>query len=194
MLFANVQFLIHVWDYSVVRGGLGVLPIAVSSMVVSPLTGRLGVRFGVRRVGVPGVALVALGAALQAAVLESGERAFLTAWIPTTAIIGMGMALTYPMIALACVQGVGGDDFSVASATNRTALQVGNAIGLATVIAILGASAAETIHEFRLAWVVLAGVSLLCALAIAATSPFRRTDRPRAAPTAVVVSSVVEAG
>ncbi len=174
MLFANVQFLINIWGYSVVRAGLGVLPIAVASMLASPIAGRLGIRYGVRRVGVPGTLVIAVGVAFQALVLQSDHRAFAAAWIPATSIIGVGMALTYPMIALACVQGVDGDNFSVASATNRTALQVGNAIGLSTVIAILGASAAETMHEFRLAWTVLTIVSLLCGLAIAATSPLRR--------------------
>ncbi len=194
MLFANVQFLVNIWGYSVVRAGLGVLPIAVASMLMSPVTGRLGNRFGVRRVGVPGAVLVGLGVAIQAAVLEGGDAAFLTRFVPATALIGMGMALTYPMIAMACVQGVRGIDFSVASAANRTALQVGNAIGLATVIAILGASNAGTIREFRLAWVVLAVLALGCGLAIAATGPMRRTDRSGAEPVLMAISPRVEPG
>ena len=42
------------------------------------------------------------------------------------------------MIRPACVRGVEGSDLSVASAANRMTLQIGNAVGIALVIAILG--------------------------------------------------------
>jgi hypothetical protein len=42
------------------------------------------------------------------------------------------------MIAAISVRGVPSAELSVASASNRTALQIGNAVGIAVVIAVLG--------------------------------------------------------
>jgi NTE family protein len=155
------------------------LPLGLASIVSSLLVGRLGNRFGERAVGLPGSLVVASGMGYLA--WRAGpSAAFVRDWLPGGAIIGFGMGLTYPMIGAACVREVGMSDLSVASASNRMTLQIGNAIGIALVIAILGdAHGVETLDRMRVAWAVTAGLAVAVGGAIAALGPPRRALRAR---------------
>ena len=167
LLFSSVLFLRDVWDYSIVASGSGLLPLALAATLVSLVVGRLGVRFGERAVGVPGVLVVAVGLLWHVWQVDA-EPAFWSAWAPGMAIIGLGMGATYPMIGAACVREVDTADLSVASASNRTTLQIGNAIGIALVIAILGdAEGTDALDRMHVAWVVLAGLSVAVGVALA---------------------------
>jgi hypothetical protein len=93
---------------------------------------------------------------------------FVGAWLPGGLLVGFGMGLTYPMIGSACVREVSGSDLSVASASNRMTLQIGNAIGIALVIAILGDSSGHALeHPMRVAWAVTAVIELSVTIAMA---------------------------
>jgi MFS family permease len=167
LLFATVLFLRDVWDYDIVRAGLGLLPLAVASLASSLFCGRLGNRYGERAVAVPGSLIVAAGMAWFA--WRVGEHPnFVGAWLPGGLLVGFGMGLTYPMIGSACVREVSGSDLSVASASNRMTLQIGNAIGIALVIAILGDSSGHALeHPMRVAWAVTAVIELSVTIAMA---------------------------
>jgi MFS family permease len=162
-----VLFLGDVWDYDIFRAGLGLLPLAVSSLVSSLFCGRLGNRYGERAVAVPGSLIVAAGMAWFA--WRVGEHPdFVGAWLPGGVLVGFGMGLTYPMIGAACVREVSGSDLSVASASNRMTLQIGNAIGIALVIAILGDATGHAVaHPMRVAWAVTAAIELTVTLTMA---------------------------
>ena len=167
LLFSSVLFLRQVWGYSVVASGSGLLPLALSATMVSLIVGRLGVRFGERAVGGPGVCIVAMGLLFNAWQVEATPH-FWSAWVPGMMMIGLGMGFTFPMIGSACVREVDQADLSVASASNRTMLQVGNAIGIALLIAILGdAEGVDALGRLRAAWIVLAGLSVSVAVALA---------------------------
>jgi hypothetical protein len=90
-------------------------------------------------------------------------------------LLGYGIAAAFPMIAVACVRGIGADELSLATATNRTFLQLGNAIGIASVVAVLGAAKGpDALGEFRLAWVLLAGLAVACSAAVFVTGSTTR--------------------
>jgi EmrB/QacA subfamily drug resistance transporter len=155
VLFSNVQFLNVVWQRSVFESGLGLLPLALTAAVVAPFAGRLGARFGERAVAVPGALVIAAGIAGYR-VFATEEVHYVARWLPGCFLFGAGLALTYPMIAAISVRGVPSNELSVASASNRTALQVGNAVGIALVIAVLGdPRGPEALASFRRAWVVM---------------------------------------
>jgi EmrB/QacA subfamily drug resistance transporter len=163
LLFSTVLFLRDVWGYSVVAAGSGLLPLAVTSALVSMFVGRLGNRFGERALAVPGACIVACGMGWYGWRLGS-DAAFVRQWLPGGMMIGFGMGLTYPMIGSACVRDVSTSELSVASAANRTTLQIGNAIGIALVLAIIGDVAGEAMHDrMRVAWVVTAVLALAVA-------------------------------
>jgi MFS family permease len=167
LLFGTVLFLREVWDYDIVDAGLGLMPLAVSSLFTSWIGGRLGNRYGERAVAVPGSLIVAGGMAWLAWRVGAHPE-FVRDWLPGGTLLGAGMGLAYPMIGSAGVRGVGGEDLSVASATNRMTLQIGNAVGIALVIAILGdATGHAMLDQMRIAWVVTAAIVLGAALTLA---------------------------
>jgi hypothetical protein len=171
VLFSNVQFLDVVWQRSVFEAGLGLLPLALTAAIVAPFAGRLGAAFGEGAVAVPGALVIAAGIGSYR-VLATEEVHYVTRWLPGCILFGAGLALTYPMIAAISVRGVGSGELSVASASNRTALQIGNAVGIALVIAVLGdPRGPDALASFRRAWVVMAVGAVVTALALASVGP-----------------------
>ena len=167
VLFSNVQFLNLVWRRSVFESGLGLLPLALTAAIVAPFAGRLGARFGERAVAVPGALVIAAGITTYR-IFAGTDVHYFGRWLPGCVLFGTGLALTYPMIAAISVRGVESADLSVASASNRTALQIGNAVGIAVVIAVLGdPRGPEALGSFRRAWVAMVAGAVVTAVAIA---------------------------
>lgn len=170
---ANVLFLRDVWGYSLIGAGFGALPASLMAMAVAKGVGRAGVRHGEVAVGVPG-ALSIFAAMVWLRTLVDADARYWVAWLPASLLLGLGIAATFPMIAVAVVRGIGADQLSLATATNRTFLQLGNAIGIAAVVAVLGtASGAGALASFRTAWALLGALALACALAVAITGSTR---------------------
>lgn len=166
LLFSTVFFLREVWGYSLVRAGLGLSPLAIAAAAVSLGVGRLGNRYG-ERVAALGAVIVAAAMVLYALRVHEA-RAMWNVWVPVTVALGLGMGITYPLIASAAVRDVSYADLSVASASNRMALQIGNALGIALVFAIIGpARGADVLAPMRHAWIVTAVLSLAVAAAMA---------------------------
>jgi MFS family permease len=155
------------------------------AIAVAPFVGRLGNRFGPRAVAVPGAVLIAAGVFFYRGVVGP-DPSFWTHWLPGGLLTGAGIAATFPMISVSAVLDVDERDRSVVSATNRMALQIGNAIGIALVVAILGAVPTPgSLPDFRLAWTTLGALALGCA---ALTATFRRApSRARSARAPVAV-------
>jgi EmrB/QacA subfamily drug resistance transporter len=160
LLFGIVRFLRQGWDYSITNSGAGLLPLAIASMATSFFAGRLGNRFGERAVAAPSCVIIAGGLAMLAWRLGP-EPAFWSDWVPGAAVIGFGMGTSYAMVGAACVREVDRKDLSVASAANRMTLQIGNAIGIALTIAIIGdAKGHAIIDPMRHAFMVMAVLAL----------------------------------
>ena len=171
---ANVLFLRDVWGYTLLGAGFGALPSSLTAMFSARFVGRMGVRHGEVAVGVPG-ALSIVAAMVWFRVLVDSHAHYWIDWLPGSMMLGFGIAAAFPMVAVAVVRGVGAGDLSVATATNRTFLQLGNAIGIAVVVAVLGAStSADSLPDFRAAWITLAVLGVVCASAIAVTGSTRR--------------------
>jgi MFS family permease len=177
VLFSNVQFLNVVWQRSVFESGLALLPLALTAAIVAPFAGRLGAAFGERAVAVPGAVVIALGIASYR-LFATADVHYVSRWLPGCFLFGAGLALTYPMIASISVRGVAGADLSVASASNRTALQIGNAVGIAVVIAVLGdPRGPEALASFRRAWLVMIAGAVVTATALATVGRPRPSGR-----------------
>ena len=163
----NVLFLRDVWGYSLVAAGFGALPTSVAAMLAARPVGRLGVRYGERALGIPG-ALCIIAALVWFRVFADEGGNYWFGYVPGVTIVGLGIAASFPMIATAVVRDTPPAEFSLASATNRTFIQIGNAIGVAVPVGVLSRSAAiGSFADFRLAWVLLAGLGGGCAVAVA---------------------------
>lgn len=168
MLLGNILFLTGEWHYSILRAGLAVTPGPLVVAAVSGPAGRVAARRGFRPVLVVGFAVFALGLSLYAT--RVGIRPdYLGTWLPATLVGGLGIGLTFPVLGAAAVASLAPDRFAVGSAVNQTARQVGGALGVAVLVAILGPTRSPLgalgpfrhLWEFAAAMAVLAGVTSL---------------------------------
>ncbi|HUP72968.1 MAG TPA: MFS transporter [Acidimicrobiales bacterium] len=173
LLLANVLFLTEVWNYSIVRAGLAMSPSPIVAALAAPLVGRFGARLGERTIGVPG-ALILASAVLWFRYHVDVEPNYWTDWFPGAVMAGLGINTAFPMLQSAGVRDVGAARFSIANASTRAALQLGTAVGVAVLVAILG-DRSNTVSDFRAAWLMIAIFSVTTALLIA---PIPRVSRP----------------
>jgi EmrB/QacA subfamily drug resistance transporter len=162
MLLGNILFLTSVWHYSILRAGLSVTPGPLVVAVVSGPAGRLAGRFGFRRVLTSGFVVFTLG------VLWYVWRVHLTPdypalWLPGTLIVGLGIGLTFPVLSAAAVSSLEPSRYSVGSAVNQTARQIGGALGVAILVVILGTpkTPVAALDNFHHLWIYIATMAAL---------------------------------
>jgi NTE family protein len=182
----NVLFLTTVWRYSILKAGLALTPGPFVAMAVAGPASRAVGRLGHRRVVVPGALVWAGGMAYFATQL--GVTAdFLGQWLPGMMILGIGAGLTFPTLSGAAVGSVPGPRFAIATSLNSVARQLGAALGVAVLIAILSNPApAQVLHAFQHGWLFagacfLAGSLASLALVVARPDDDLQTHSPSGA-------------
>jgi EmrB/QacA subfamily drug resistance transporter len=173
-ILVNVLFLNGVWHYSILRTALAILPGPLLAAVSAPIAGRLADRHGYRWVVVPGASFFALGALLMAVAMPA-HPAYLTHFLPVQLLIGVSIGTTMSTLGAAASQALPPAQFGAGSAVSSAARQLGAVLGVALVIAVLGAPApADVLRAFHEAWAitaVLAGGTMLLSLGL----PSRRS-------------------
>ena len=114
-------------------------------------------RFGTTRPIVVGMAAFVAGYALF--LRFDGSPSFLDLMLPTMLLIGFGFALCFPSQNIQAVAGVPDHEQGLASGLVNTSFQVGGAIGLAIVTAVV--SGETTLDAFRPAIAVVTGLAAL---------------------------------
>jgi EmrB/QacA subfamily drug resistance transporter len=184
MLLGNILFLQHVWHYSVVDAGLAVTPGPFVVACVSSSAGKLANRIGFRTVLLCGSGVLAAGLLLYA-VRVGVAPDYVGVWLPSTLLIGLGIGLTFPVLGATAVSSLAPERFSVGSAVNQTARQVGGSVGVAVLVVILGStSAVPALSSFRHLWEFAAAMAILSGF-VCCLLPRRSVSNPTA--------SVVEA-
>ena len=162
----NVLFLTGVWQYSILEAGLAITPGPFVAAAVAGPTSRLAQRFGHRPVLVVGGLIWA--AAIYWFVARVGMTPdFLGEWLPGVIMLGIGAGTLFPNLSGAAVASAPGEAFGTATGLNSVARQVGAALGVAVVVAIIGAPGPEdAARVFDNAWtfsaVCLAVSALIC--------------------------------
>ena len=151
MLLGNILFLTGVWHYSILAAGLAVTPGPMVVAIVAGPAGRL------RAGSAPAGAAVRVGGACpRARALRAAGRTaprLPVVWLPSTLLAGLGIGLTFPVLGATAVSSLHRDRYSVGSAVNRTARQVGGSIGVALLVVLLGTSnAVPALSSFRHLW------------------------------------------
>ncbi len=161
-LLLNALFQIDVWHYSELAAGVGMMPTAIASALVSGPAGRLIDRYGPRWVGFLGVAIFAAG--LFMLVVGTDGRPNLVVWIPSCTLVGIGIGMSYAAFGSTAVRSAPFTSFGLASALNATARQMGAVLGVALTVTILGRpTAGEALGTFHHAWIVSISFSLVAA-------------------------------
>ena len=196
MLLGNILFLTGVWEYSIMRAGLAVTPGPLVVALVAGQAGKLAGRIGYRPILLAGATCFA-GGLLWYVSQVGAEPAYVREWLPGTLIVGLGVALTFPVLSAAAVSSLPPHRFAVGSAVNQTARQIGGALGIAVLVMLLGEpeGTADALARFDRLW--LFGASAAIVSGIIGSMIPRPVPQvavaPAAAPTAGPVAVVDEA-
>ena len=130
-------FLLDVQGRGPVEAGLVLAPLALVAFVVSSAAGRASERVPLRAALVAGMLITAAGVlGLRAGI---GEHAAWPALLPGLAVTGVGVGLANPLVTFAHLGVLPPAQGGLASALNNTARQIGLAIGIAVLGALLEA-------------------------------------------------------
>jgi MFS family permease len=136
LLLIGVLFTVQVWAYSPLQAGLALTPGAIVAAIVAFRVAPVVATRGVRTVIVGGaVALAAAGAACALAL--PAQPAFLAFWLPVGVLIGIGTGAITAGISTAAALSVAPARFAAAVGLNQTSRQVGGALGVAVLAALL---------------------------------------------------------
>jgi MFS family permease len=178
--FVMTLYLQTLNGWSAIQTALAFLPAGLLVALLSTRIGPIVDRIGTSR-------LVALGAlsfatGYTAIALRGIDIApsYILELLPTMLLLGLGFALSFPTLNIAGTSGVGDHEQGLASGLVQTSFQVGGAIGLAVVSAIITGHAGGStdtgviLDAYRTALIVVTGVAI-AGLAIALSGlGFRR--------------------
>jgi MFS family permease len=155
--FVGTLYLQVMHGWSPVETALAFLPggllVAFGSSRIGPLIDR----FGTARVIVVGMAAFVAGYALF--LRFDGSPSFVDLMLPTMLLIGFGFALAFPSQNIQAVAGIPDHEQGLASGLVNTSFQLGGAIGLAIVTAVV--SGETSLDAFRPAIAVVTGLAAL---------------------------------
>ena len=179
---ANVLFLVGVWQYSVLKAGLAITPGPFIAAAVAGPTSRLAERFGHRLVLVAGGLF--WGGAVYWFVARVGITPdFIGEWLPGMILLGIGAGTLFPNLSGAAVASAPGEAFATATGLNAVARQLGAALGVAAVIAIIGTPGPqEAANAFDSAWTFAAVCLTSAGLGCLGVSRLRTEDDVRRTP------------
>jgi EmrB/QacA subfamily drug resistance transporter len=187
-LFLNTLYLQDVRHLSALHAGLYLLPLAAMGIVFSPISGRLvGTRGSRPSLAVAGIMITASALMLTRLTDRTGTLYLLAANL----VFGIGFGLVNPPITNTAVTGMPAAQAGVAAAVASTSRQVGVALGVALVGAIVSGGIVRAIGPgFAVAthaawWVITAlGVAVLVLGLTTTTEWAQRTARRTADRTA----------
>jgi EmrB/QacA subfamily drug resistance transporter len=174
MLLTGVLFLTGVWHEGVLTAGLMLFPGPAMATLFSIPSARLGARVGYRIPGMLGSALFAVGS-LWYIVRTGSHPDYAGSYLPGTLVTGAGVGLVIPTLTGAGASSLAPERFATGAAVLTMGRQIGAALGIAVLVAVLGTSA-HVAGDFHPAWLVtviaaLAGGMTLAALPAGARAP-----------------------
>ncbi|HZQ81387.1 MAG TPA: DHA2 family efflux MFS transporter permease subunit [Gaiellaceae bacterium] len=153
LLLSNALFLTGVWHYSTLRAGVALTPGPLMAATFSPIAGRLSDRFGQRVVAVPGGLVFALGLLLFATRIGAAPH-YATVFLPATFLTGAGVGLSFGSFGSAAVAELPRDRFSTGSGLFSMFRQLAAVVGIAVLVALLGAGGAN-VATFHHVWTLM---------------------------------------
>ena len=162
MLLSIVLWMQDAWGWSALRTGLGLAPGPLMVPLFTFLvTGRLLARYGPGLVIGIGTAVFAAGVSWWAVTVQLNPD-YLTV-LPGMVVTGIGVGLTLPSLMSTAASSLPPPSFATGSAVVNMLRQVGFAIGVAMLVAVLGnpAGRAAELTAFRHGWWATAAAALV---------------------------------
>ncbi len=142
-LFVLTQYLQLVHGYSTLAAGVRALPFAFAMGAVSPVSGVLAGRFGVRRIVPAGMALMGAGLWWLSNVSAATGYPHLAVAV---VMMGAGMGLIMAPASESIMSALPHEQAGAGSAINDTVREVGGALGVAVVGSIVSAAYRSQLH------------------------------------------------
>src|SRR5262252_7901154 len=183
--FLVTQYLQIMAGWSALGTAMAFLPAGVLVAVSTPRMGSVLDRFGPARVAAAGFACLAMGYTLFLRVGPAPD--YPAVILPSLLLIGAAFGLGFTALNILATAGVADHEQGLASGILQTSFQVGGAIVLAVVTAVIDARGADhaisahALAAYRPALAVITGIAVL-GLGVALTG--LRSPRPRPAPAA----------
>ncbi len=167
-LLTNVLWLTYVWNYSVLRAGMALVPAALIAAVVAGVLGPIAAKRGYRLFIIPGALIWAASYVWYATQVGTTPQ-FLTEWLPGQVLSGIGVGMTLPLLGSAALAAVPGGRYATASAVGSSSRQLGGVLGIALLVVIIGTpTPLTTVDSFRTGW----WMSVACFVATAIFAAF----------------------
>ncbi|MDA0164650.1 MFS transporter [Solirubrobacter ginsenosidimutans] len=168
--FVATLYLQKTLQWSALETALAFLPAGLFVAVGAPRMGTVITRYGTAK---PIVASTVAFAAGYALFLRVDATPYVLTFLPTIMLLGLGFALGYAALSVQATAGVSDHEQGLAAGLVQTSFQMGGAIVLAAVSAVVGQG---TISDYRTAIAIVLGVAVL-SLVLALTGVVRpRTD------------------
>ena len=148
----NSLLLQRLWEWPVWKTGLGLSPGPLTSVVASWLAGRAADRLGHRWLTAAGCGLCVASFSWQYWRIGAVPD-YVSDFLPAMLMLGAGVGLAITCITIAPLADLGTDQFAMGNATARTVQQLCYAVGVAAVVALLGAGGAEDLARYPRAWI-----------------------------------------
>jgi EmrB/QacA subfamily drug resistance transporter len=176
-IFLGSLLMQQVLGYSATKTGVSWLATSVTAFLASAFTGaQLVGRFGVRRLLITGLSLLAVGVLWLARVPADAD--YLTDLLPALVLAGIAIGLCAPSAQIGALAGVTETATGFAAGLVETMREIGGAAGVAAVSTVLVSQVGLT--AFHAAFVVICIAAALGT--IIATIAFERRSRPMEAP------------
>jgi EmrB/QacA subfamily drug resistance transporter len=157
MFFFVSLYVQEILGYSPLHAGLAFLPVTVGIAAGAGLAQQLIRRFGVRNVGVVGIALATVGLVVLAQVPVHGT--YVGDLLPGLLPMSIGMGLVFVPITLLATGGVTANDSGLASGLFNTSQQVGGALGLAILSTLAASKTTSVLNSLHGSATAAAGVA-----------------------------------
>jgi EmrB/QacA subfamily drug resistance transporter len=139
MLLSGVLLLTEVWGFSALKAGLALSPGPLMAALFSVPSGRLGGRIGQRPVAVAGGLTFAAGFAYILATVGATPE-YASTFLPGFMLGGAGVGMTLGTLPAVAAATLPPDRFATGTAVFGMARQLGAAIGVAVLVALLNDS------------------------------------------------------
>ena len=179
MLLCGVLFLTTVWHEDVLSAGLMLFPGPAMAAAFSVPSARLGARVGYKIPGVTGAALFGAGS-LWFIARVGPQPAYVSEYLPGMLMTGAGVGLVIPTLTGAGAASLAPERFATGAAILTMGRQIGSALGVAILVAVLG-TGADTVSDFHAAWMVPVLAALASGATLAALGRGARTRMPATA-------------
>jgi EmrB/QacA subfamily drug resistance transporter len=141
MLLSGILLLTGVWGYSALQAGLALAPAPTIAAVFAVPSGRLGGRIGQRPIAATGGLTFACGFAYILATIGTAPE-YATTFLPGSLLAGAGFGMVLGTLPAVATASLPPSRFSTGTAVFSMARQLGTAIGVAVLVALLNATTA----------------------------------------------------